>query len=865
MACFAVVAGCAGAPNGGPASKAIADTKAPPESPAACQASLELRFRAGPLRDAGRLERAMRVLEQADRLCTKTAVATWSIQVGVLADLGQVDAALALAARIDASSEAAPATKAAAAKARADIAVLQRAPADAAAAERDAAKLYREGLDLEKVDAKLARERFLAAWKARHPFGEALLHAGLAAKQEGAIADAQRLFDRALFEIERSSGKRATVDVPNGFDVGSAVAFRPDGEAVAVGHGRDVVLLAADDLEERLRFEGHRERVASVAFSNDGKWIAAGSADPALRVWDATTGAIHREYLDFKDEVNAVAFSRDGKYLGAVSGDGWVQVWNAQTGEAVFRLDEGEPLFAIAFAPGSDRLAVGGASGRIRIRALPKGEPVATLVGHKAGLVALAFSADGKKLVSGSIDRTVKVWDAATKRAVHTLTGFASALAVARDGKAIAFGTKEHAIALWDADSGAPRGSLQGHAGEITAAAFAPDGNRLLTCAEDRVDLLWDVGKSKTLVAIEGHGKALASVAFSPIGDRLVAVARDRRALSLGGAAPNGFAVHEIRPDVTPALAVSPDGKLAATATSERVIEIWDTDSGRTRSTIAVHDDAVTSLAFHPNGKVLATASADKTVNLVDVATGQVLGKIDKHKGPVRGVAFSPDGRFLATASADFDARIWGVPKRDSLFELEHGYQHEVTSVAFSPESMRLATASHGDTLWLWTVDRGQTIFTVGGPPGAVRQVAFSSDGRAVAAASSDGAARVYSASTGKYLRRLSASRASIEGVAYSPKRDLLAAASADGSIFLFAPEAGELVATVRPVAGSQGAYVFSTDGRFEALGERVADLVIVCRVGGKSFPFSLCEDRATTPGLLSKILAGDRSSSSEP
>ena len=94
---------------------------------------------------------------------------------------------------------------------------------------------------------------------------------------------------------------------------------------------------------------------------------------------------------------------------------------------------------------------------------------------------------------------------------------------------------------------------------------------------------MWDVAKGKTLAAVEGHGKPLAAVAFAPTGDRLVAVSRDHRAFALGGSAPNGFAVHEIRPDVTPALAVSPDGKLAATATSERVIELWETDSGRTR------------------------------------------------------------------------------------------------------------------------------------------------------------------------------------------------------------------------------------------------------------------------------------------
>ena len=181
----------------------------------------------------------------------------------------------------------------------------------------------------------------------------------------------------------------------------------------------------------------------------------------------------------------------------------------------------------------------------------------------------------------------------------------------------------------------------------------------------------------------------------------------------------------------------------------------------------------MTSLAFHPGGKILATASADKTVNLVDVTTGQVLGKLDKHKAAVRGVAFfRPTAVSSATASADFDARIWDVQKRD-FHSSSSSTAINTTSAAsrFLPEGMRLATASRaatpsasGPSIAASRSSRWQSP-PWHGPSGRV----LLPDGRAVAAASKDGAARLQARRPATYLRRLSGSRAAIEGVAYAP------------------------------------------------------------------------------------------------
>ena len=218
---------------------------------------------------------------------------------------------------IDAGAGATPVARAAAKQAREAIVAVEGRTFDEKAIEAMrkvyfAAEEARVGKRYEE-----ARKGFLEAWSLYRPNGQALWSAGLVAKEMGDGPGAQRLFDRAIVDLERDAGEKVFLDTPIGFSGGvNALAWSRDGRWLAVASGsvvsiRDPLLA----LRETVRLEGHTRRVSSVAFSPDGETLASGSGDNTVRLWDLATGTQRRTLERHTKHVSSVAFSPDGKTL----------------------------------------------------------------------------------------------------------------------------------------------------------------------------------------------------------------------------------------------------------------------------------------------------------------------------------------------------------------------------------------------------------------------------------------------------------------------------------------------------------------------------------------------------------------------
>ena len=272
----------------------------------------------------------------------------------------------------------------------------------------------------------------------------------------------------------------------------------------------------------------------SVAFSPDGRWLAAGATDGLVYVLDAQTFELLRWLEGHAGEVNSVAFSPDGARLASGSHDRTVRLWDVASGAALQRLEGHEyTVTSVAFSPDGARLASGSDDSTVRLWDAASGTALQWLEGHRGTVTSVAFSPDGARLASGSYDQTVRLWDAASGAALQRLDGHGStvtSVAYSPDGARLASGSDDRTVRLWDAASGAVLQRLVGHEYWVRSVAFSPDGARLASGSDDKTVRLWDVESGKDLQTLEGHTGSIVSLVFTADGEWLLSLAEDRTA-----------------------------------------------------------------------------------------------------------------------------------------------------------------------------------------------------------------------------------------------------------------------------------------------------------------------------------------------
>ncbi len=407
-------------------------------------------------------------------------------------------------------------------------------------------------------------------------------------------------------------------------------------------------------------------------------------------------------------------------------------------------------VLSTTFSPDGNRLVVGTANGEIRIWQAATGKPLFLCQGHTDAVWSVTFSSDGILLASGSQDQTIRIWDSNTGQCLRVLQQQGIriwSVAFNKDGKQLVSAGDDQLLHVWDTDTGERIHTFAGHTHRIRAVAWNPAMNLLASAGEDQTIRIWEANTGSCLHILQGHTASLQAVVFRS------------------------------------------DGKLIASAGDDQTMRLWDVDTGQCLKTLTGHTNWVRSLAFSTNGSQLASGSDDQTVRLWDVDTGQCLKTMQRHMNCVWSVAFRPNSSILASGSDDQTIHVWDVHSGYDLYTL-YGYTTWIWSVALHPGGQLLASSDQA--IHLWDIKAQRSVQTLQGHTNRVRAVAFSPDGKTLASASEDQTVRLWNTHTGKALHTLMGHTNWVRIVAFHPNGHLLASGSDDQSVRLWNSNTGQ-------------------------------------------------------------------------
>lgn len=555
-----------------------------------------------------------------------------------------------------------------------------------------------------------------------------------------------------------------------------------------------------------------------------------------------------------EDGIFQLAVSPDGRTVAAAAGKS-VALWDSQTGRLTGRVAFTHNAYCVAFAPDGKSVAVGTKDCIVRQVDPTSGKELQRFVGHGAFLFGenwrnviegVAFSADGRTLVTWGSDETARVWDVSSGKELRTLDikGWRTEQGgryylyydVATNGKLVAAAKQASpkTLLLRDAKTGKVVHQLV-HPADAGQAVFSPDGKTLAvprgTWGQPGWIALWDLSSGKELGTIDGHKDTVCALAFSPDGKKLASCALDATIrlwdLDSRKELHKAISLHSVQHR----LAFSRDGKTLFSSGDNRV-RLWDVATWRERLLAVGPNMLIGAFAFSPDGRRAASASG-KTISLWNTATVERIRSLEGHEADIAGLAFSTDGTALISASddrvpsrtpcKDRSIRIWDlktgqekrrIPNKESRIDL----------IAFAPDGARVA---------VWGSDKPYLVLlrdirtdakprTFATPPedspGASRLTAFrfSPDGKMLYASRYLDILR-WDVATGTALPPLGKHDGEVEKIDLSPDGRSLAALTMFGTLYLW-EIASKQTRLVEKSAGYADYVAFSPDGRLLAL-----------------------------------------------
>jgi WD40 repeat protein len=552
-----------------------------------------------------------------------------------------------------------------------------------------------------------------------------------------------------------------------------SVAFSPDGRRLAGASSQVVHVWDVPGGGELFRLYGHVGSVWSVAFSPDGRRIATGAADRTVRLWDASNGeqlacfqmpdAVGFPTRRHFSAVLSVAWSPDGRLVASGSPDQAVRVWGRPGGPVAELRGHTGGVPAVAFTADGRRIVSGSGDGTVRVWHAGGGRALALLSGHQGQVTSVRVAARGERLLSYGKDVTLRLWDARTGEEIAHLRGeddyytldhpdwrgdVSSPVCESPDGWRIVFKAGErsgrpgkylvwdlrrggvtdlfgddivqfvhegrwvvttsntdNAVRVWHLEAGREVASFPAPAGTWDIAAVSPDGGRFLSRAageSGEVYEVWGVEARCVHVRLGGLAGPAVQFRFSPDGRRVLGMADARQTLCVWGAEHGGEPLRLRGGQPVISATFSPDGGYILARYLDRAARVWDAQTGAELIHLPGAAGRVWNLDFTRDGRrFLAVASDDTAIQVWDLPTGERRSCFRQYPSRMYCVELSEDGRYVVSSEYDQTIRVWDV---DTGSELASRHEPGLigSTVALLPEGQGVGFLVEGRQRLVW-------------------------------------------------------------------------------------------------------------------------------------------------------------------